>query len=463
MGIAVSGWRLARAVSSEGQLGVVSGTAIDAVLVRRLQDGDPDGDIRRALAAFPIAGVAERVLERYFIEGGKPEGARYKSKPMPKLRLTGNLQDLLVAANFVEVYLAKEGHGNPVGINYLEKVQIPTLPSIYGAMLAGVDYVLMGAGIPRAIPGILDRLALGEKVELKIDIKGAQAEDDQHNRFDPVEFCDGSPPMLERPKFLAIVSSHVLATMFAKKVEARVDGFVIEAPTAGGHNAPPRGRLQTTDAGEPIYGERDIPDLEVIRDLGLPFWLAGSRAEPDQVQEALALGAAGVQVGTAFAYCEESGFSDAIKRQVLESSRRGEAKVFTSAIASPTGFPFKIVNVDGTMAEPQKYEARPRNCDLGYLRSAYREDDGKVGWRCSAEPVEDYVAKGGDAADTVGRQCLCNSLMANIDLGQTQRGGYIEQPLVTSGDDVAGVARFLQQGAETYSAADVLDYLLPQR
>ena len=463
MGIAVSGWRLARAVSSQGQLGVVSGTAIDAVLVRRLQDGDPDGDIRRALAAIPIDGVADRVLERYFIEGGKPADARYKSKPMPKLRLTRNLQELLVAANFVEVFLAKEGHGNPVGINYLEKVQIPTLPSIYGAMLAGVDYVLMGAGIPRAIPGILDSLAVGDKVELKIDIKGAQPEDDQHNRFDPVEFCEGSPPMLPRPKFLAIVSSHVLATMFAKKVEARVDGFVIEAPTAGGHNAPPRGRLQTTAAGEPIYGERDIPDLEVIRDLGLPFWLAGSRAEPDQVEEALALGAAGVQVGTAFAYCEESGFSEGIKRQVLASSRRGEAKVFTSAIASPTGFPFKIVNVDGTMAEQEKYEARPRNCDLGYLRSAYREDDGKIGWRCSAEPVEDYVAKGGDAADTVGRQCLCNSLMANIDLGQTQRGGYIEQPLVTSGDDVADVARFLQPGAESYSAADVLDYLLPNR
>ena len=30
---------------------------------------------------------------------------------------------------------------------------------LYGAMLAGVDYVLMGAGIPRTIPGILDSLA----------------------------------------------------------------------------------------------------------------------------------------------------------------------------------------------------------------------------------------------------------------------------------------------------------------
>ncbi|MGD8321328.1 MAG: hypothetical protein PVJ02_12765, partial [Gemmatimonadota bacterium] len=30
MGVGISGWRLARAVSSRGQLGVVSGTALDS-------------------------------------------------------------------------------------------------------------------------------------------------------------------------------------------------------------------------------------------------------------------------------------------------------------------------------------------------------------------------------------------------------------------------------------------------
>jgi nitronate monooxygenase len=59
-----------------------------------------------------------------------------------------DLRELCIAANFVEVFLAREGHTHPVGINYLEKVQIPHLPSIYGAMLAGAGYVLMGAGIP---------------------------------------------------------------------------------------------------------------------------------------------------------------------------------------------------------------------------------------------------------------------------------------------------------------------------
>ena len=44
MGVAISGWRLAAAVGClPGCLGVVSGTAIDTVLARRLQDGDPGG------------------------------------------------------------------------------------------------------------------------------------------------------------------------------------------------------------------------------------------------------------------------------------------------------------------------------------------------------------------------------------------------------------------------------------
>ncbi len=372
-------------------------------------------------------------------------------------------QDLLVAANFVEVYLAKEGHGNPVGINLLEKVQIPTLPSLYGAMLGGVDYVLMGAGIPRAIPGILDRLAKGEAVELRIDVKGATEDDDPYNRFDPAEYVGGTLPTVARPDFLAIVSSHVLATMLAKKIESRVDGFVVEAPTAGGHNAPPRGRVELTPDGEPRYGARDVPDLEAIRDLGLPFWLAGSYAEPERVEEALARGAAGVQVGTAFAYCEESGFEPEIKRRVLRMSRERTARVFTSPVASPTGFPFKEVPLPGTVSEENVYVARPRVCDLGYLRTAYRRQDGSTGWRCASEPVEDYVAKGGAVEETVGRKCLCNALLVNIGLGQTQREGYVELPLVTSGDDVADVARFLPPGAESYRAIDVIEYLLPNR
>ncbi len=132
-----------------GQMGVVSGTAIDTVVARRLQLGDAGGHIRRALKEFPYPAMSERILDQYYLPGGKDLDEPFASTHVLPLDPSPEQLELLVAANFVEVFLAKEGHAGVVGINYLEKIQTPTLPSLFGAMLAGVDYVLMGAGIPR--------------------------------------------------------------------------------------------------------------------------------------------------------------------------------------------------------------------------------------------------------------------------------------------------------------------------
>ena len=323
MGVAVSGWTLARTVSKLGQLGVVSGTGLAIILARSLQLGDLDGHLRHALSRFPVPEVAARVLEKYFVPGGKSPSASFKLAAMPTLRPGPALVELTVLANFVEVFLAKDGHGGLVGINYLEKIQLPTLPSLYGAMLADVDYILMGAGIPRAIPGALDRMAQGEPAQLKIDVIGAQPGEEFLSTFDPRAFFNGQPPVLKRPQFLGIVASVTLAMTLARKASGHVDGFVIEGDTAGGHNAPPRGPLQLNAIGEPIYGERDIVDLEKIRELGRPFWLAGSYGRPGRLADALRQGASGVQVGTAFAFCNESGLRPELKQQALQMSRAG--------------------------------------------------------------------------------------------------------------------------------------------
>jgi NAD(P)H-dependent flavin oxidoreductase YrpB (nitropropane dioxygenase family) len=460
MGVAVSGWTLARTVSKLGQLGVVSGTGLAIILARSLQLGDPSGQLRHALQRFPIPDVAGRVLARYFIPGGKSPSASFKLAAMPTLRPGPALLELTVLANFVEVFLAKDGHGGLVGINYLEKIQLPTLPSLYGAMLADVDYVLMGAGIPRAIPGALDRLAQGEPAQLKIDVIGAQPGEAFLSTFDPRAFFNGKPPVLKRPQFLGIVASVTLAMTLARKASGHVDGFVIEGDTAGGHNAPPRGTLQLNAIGEPIYGERDVVDLKKIHDLGRPFWLAGSYGRPGRLAEALRLGASGVQVGTAFAFCNESGLRPELKRQALQMSRVGNARVFTDPVASPTGFPFKVVQMPGTLSEVSHYVARTRVCDLGYLRHLYRKPDGTLGYRCPAEPVEDYVKKGGALADTQGRKCLCNGLVANIGLSQVRSEMEQELAFMTAGDNVAQVAQFLKPGCDSYSAVDILRRLL---
>lgn len=434
---------------------MVSGTALDSILARRLQDGDPGGHVRRAIGQFPICGVGEAVVARYFVPGGKPAHQPYKLLPMYKQRVSVARQQLTMLANFVEVRLAREGHDGVIGINLLTKLQLPNLASLYGAMLGGVDYVLMGAGIPREIPGALDALAEHRTATLRFDVEGLAPGESEFISFEPaLHGADLSIP-LKRPRFLAIVAANSLATTLARKANGRVDGFIIEAPTAGGHNAPPRGALQLTESGEPIYGERDIVDLDKVRELGLPFWLAGGTGSPAQLARARARGAAGVQVGTLFAYCEESGFTDAIKQEVLAHARRGDLRVVTDPRASPTGYPFKVVRWDG---DPLGRSHRERTCDLGYLRTAYRREDGRIGYRCPAEPVGDYVSKGGVASDTVGRQCVCNGLVATIGHPQA-RGDASEPPLVTSGDDLMNISAFLGDRTR-YSAADVVDYLL---
>ncbi|WP_414660454.1 nitronate monooxygenase [Horticoccus sp. 23ND18S-11] len=458
MGVAVSNWRLARAVSQLGELGVISGTLLAVILARRLADGDPHGDVRRALSHLPVLGVAERILGRYFIPGGKAPDAAYAAVPMPTLDPNPFLTELTIAANFVEVFLAKEGHSGRIGINLLEKVQLATLPSLLGAMLAGVDYVLMGAGIPRGIPGVLDRFAAGEAAELKIDVDGARPGEEFILRLDPQNHGLTPGRALHRPHFIAIVSSATLALTLAKKSNGRVDGFIVEGDTAGGHNAPPRGPLQLTDQGEPLYGPRDIPDLEKIRAIGLPFWLAGAQARPEKLAEARAIGANGIQVGTAFAFCRESGMTDRVKADVINASRRGTVRVFTDPAASPTGFPFKVVQLPGTLAETDCFAARDRICDLGYLRQPYRKDDGSVGYRCAAEPVADFERKGGNALETVGRKCLCNGLAATVGYGQV-RHGTPEPVLVTAGNEVTDVARFVSDASDQYAAEDVVRYL----
>ena len=132
----------------------------------------------------------------------------------------------------------------------------------------------------------------------------------------------------------------------------------------------------------------------------------------------------------------------------------------TEPAASPTGFPFKVIQLGGTLSDPTIYPQRVRKCDAGYLRAAYCRPDGSVGHRCPAEPVEQYVLKGGDPADTPGRKCLCNGLVATIGLGQVLGDGSIERPILTAGEDVAHIGRFLKSPNRSYSAADVIQYVL---
>jgi nitronate monooxygenase len=503
MGIRISKWELARTVAQKGELGVVSGTVIDTMMIRELQDGDPEGSMRRALATFPDQDMVQRVLDKYYIENGKNRMKPYKNLEMWTVKPSQHLLEVCILANYCEVWLAKheddgalvlDGKGK-VGLNLLTKVQLPTVPSLYGAMLANVDYVLMGAGIPMMIPGILDSLAECGDCEQSIStVSGSDDDKSLVMKFSPKQFWEaaGKPHLatvLQRPKFVPIVSSVVLAQSMLKRASGKgptrgINGFVVELPTAGGHNAPPRGfrydavakshAVDLNDRGEPVYGTKDTVDLAKFAQAvkGLPFWLAGSYADPHKLCAVINVGGAGVQVGTAFSLAKESGLEPKTKQEICNhlaissDDDKLPLEVFTDPVASPTGFPFKVLKWTNTLSDVKNYAERPRACTLGYLRDIYTKPDGSVGYRCASEPVDTYMKKGGELEATQGRKCLCNALCANVGSPQVQpKNEYVEGMLITIGDDVNNCKRYLKKETDgttenwSYSASDVVDYL----
>jgi nitronate monooxygenase len=465
MGVGVSTWGLARAVAVAGQrlranvLGVVSGTGLPVMLVDRLQSGDRDSV--RALNAFDPA-IAAEIMDEYFVDDPSRANRRAKLPPKPEVLVTGSgatrakMTRLAVAAAFVETWLAKEGHSGPIGINILEKVQLMHLPVILGAMMAGVDYVLVGAGIPYQVPAVLASYARNEPAGYRLDVSGSAEK--QLLTLDPRGFLPEGK-RLRRPKFLVIASHHALAMRLAATAE--IDGFVIEGPTAGGHNAPARGKTLAED-GQPIYGERDRPDLMKIAELGKPFWLAGSFASAERLAEAKALGATGVQVGSAFALCNESGLREDIKRELRQQIAAEALDVKTSATASPSGFPFQVAQIEGSLSEPAVYARRERVCNMGHLVEAYRKDEtegGAIGFRCPSEPVDAFVRKGGRRADTEGKVCLCNGLGAAAGVAY-RTGSRIEPFISTLGKDLRFLQRLAQHPDGSYSAEDVVRAIL---
>ncbi|MDO8669788.1 MAG: nitronate monooxygenase [Candidatus Buchananbacteria bacterium] len=460
MGIGVSTYNLARTVSSLGYVGTVSGTCAELVMVRNLQLGDLKGDWRRALSHFPIPEMAERVLRKYFIENGKSAEAGFSNVPMFTIKPSTPLIELTVCASFAQVWLAKESHNGLVAVNLMTKLPMPMVYNIFGCMLAGVDYILIGAGIPMQIPSVLDSLEKMETAIYQLDVLGAKKGDIYQMVFDPKSIVGDKIKSLKRPKFVPIITSHILAISMLKRLPGKIYGWIIERKDAGGHNAPPRGKVEMGSDGLIIYGPRDEPDLNRIRDLGLPFWLAGSFVSLEGIHNVFESGAVGIQAGTIFALSSESGFNEIYKRELRRLAFRGELKVYDDILASPTGFPFKVAHLPGSLSGDEEYGNRPRVCNIGHLRQLFLEKDGSIGYRCPAEPIDIFISKGGLPDEAIGRKCLCNALAANIDLRQLQaRTGYVEKPLITLGRDYEFIRYLMKSEDNSYLAYQAILYL----
>lgn len=499
MGVYVSNWRLARAVAMERPgttAGTVSGTGLDVVYVRLLQLGDPGGHIRRALSAFDAqfsTSIGQKICHRYFIEGGKSPKTRFKYSPIQTvhtlnggevipsrptednqviLQLDPETVELVIATSYAEVWLAKQEQNGNIFINLMKKVEIPLIFAMYGAMLAGVDGIVVGAGNPEGLPAICAKLANHEEVTFDLPVLYREAGETFQLKFDPHSVDNGSLARIpvQKPAFLAIVSHENLVNTLAHSASKAPDGFIIEHHTAGGHNAGPQGPLKMDDKGQPTYGSMDEPDLGSICKVGIPFWMAGGYGNHDRLTMAIENGAQGVQVGSSFALAEESGIKPTYRTAIFNELKR-ETDVTSLVLTSqysPTGFPFKVVQLPGTLADGEVYQNRTRVCDIGLLqqRGIYKQSENgtrRMFHRCPAATTEDYIKKRGLSQNAIDKRCLCNGLLSAVGLGQggMHNGEWSEEPaIVTLGNHLEGIRKLSRNGQYPYWARDVVNDVL---
>ena len=259
--------------------------------------------------------------------------------------------------------------------------------------------------------------------------------------IDPVEVLGVELPPLRRPTFLAIVANHVLAQLprprrgdAARRVRHR--GTHAQAATTHRRAA----SSCSTRPGQPVYGPRDEADTDQVR-RPRPAVLArrAPSARPSKLREAESLGARGIQVGTLFAMSRDSGLPSRPAATLRNALRDGTLQTRTDALASPTGFPFKVAHRRRHALGPVAARGpRPPVCDLGHLRTAFRREDGELDYRCPSEPVRDVRAQGRRRRATSAAASACATRWSRASACRRSARTASELPLVTLGDDLDG-------------------------
>lgn len=160
-----------------------------------------------------------------------------------------------------------------------------------------------------------------------------------------------------------------------------------------------------------------------------------------------------------FVYVQEVGICDELQWWVFGEVQQGDFKVYIDLFVLFIGFFFKVVQFFEIFFNFEVYVCWMWICDIGYLCEVYWDmvfgKEGKVGWCCVVELVDQYVVKGGKVEDIVGCKCLCNVLMFDVGLLQIQKNGDVEKFLFISGD---GLIEF-GSWKLGYMVVDVIEFL----
>jgi NAD(P)H-dependent flavin oxidoreductase YrpB (nitropropane dioxygenase family) len=301
------------------------------------------------------------------------------------------------------------------------------------------------------LPDIVSRMRAGENLSY----------DPLHGTGTPVHLEiaeDGTADLLgarPAPHLLPILSNfafpkRILDIWEREQQGVRPFAFILENHAAGGHNAPPRNKAGFSDQDDiDTYFDR-------VRALDVPVYVAGAFEHGGTAEDYRywrERGAYGIQVGSRFALSDESGMRRDLKdKTIRHNAGNAPVPLVTSLRVSPTGYPFKVLELPGTVADPEVYARRRKRCDKGYLLQARKRvlPDGTEQdvYICPAMPVRQYQRLGGNPEDVEGRLCLCNGLLATAGFGDGS-----EPPLVTLG--VSGT-----QATEAKSARAIVEEIL---
>lgn len=328
MGVGVSLHPLASAVAREGGLGIVSSAALDRLVSKR-------------------------------------NGKRLNT----------------YEAAYEEVSLAKSSGGS-AGINIMGALVRDYEDSVRGAIDAGADAIISGAGLPLSLPAI-------------------------------------KPP--GDTALIPIVSSARALELICKKWERlsyRPDAVVLEGPLAGGHLG---FKIDQIDLESNLLENLLPPVKEIAVKYGnFPVIVAGGIYTYEDIIRFLQMGADGVQMGTRFLATEESSATEEYKQAVVNAAQ--EDIIVADKPGSPCGMPFRVIKQSPMYVSALKKLREPK-CNNGYV--LLKDQDGKF-TRCPAKESNER------------HFCICNGLLSSAGYNPDR-----EEPLYTVGTNAYMIDRIV--------------------
>lgn len=284
-------------------------------------------------------------------------------------------------AVYEEVSLAKAA-GGFAGINIMVALQRDYEASVRGAIDAGADAIISGAGLPLALPSIQNP---GDTALVPI-VSSARALDIICRRWE--------------------------------RQSQRPDAVVLEGPLAGGHLG---FRMDQVDLPENTL-ETLLPAVkDYARAHGdFPVIVAGGIYSHEDIARFLALGADGVQMGTRFLTTEESSATAAYKQAVVDATP--DDILVADDPGSPCGLPFRVLT-KSPMYVSAMARSRPPKCDKGYV--LLKDAKGNF-TKCPAKESNEH------------HFCICNSLLSSAGYNPED-----EKPIYTVGANAWRVDRIL--------------------